>query len=238
MAMEPRSSTGQSSSAGSSSDGVDEAWPPGRAEHAAATGEPDAGHNDRWMERRNEIVDVAAELFATNGYASTGLTDLCTAVGLGRGSLYHYIGSKEHLLALVHDRVMVQMQRFLDEIMGLDVSPGERLRLLAIEHVRLTVSYPHHSWVGLHEWRALTGTDRERFFRIRQTFEDVVTSILEAGIKEREFQIPDVGLAVFAWFGTYNYIIQWYRSEGRLNYRQIANGFHEMFIRGIQRPAE
>ena len=32
--------------------------------------------------------------------------DLCAANDLGKGALYHYIGSKEELLAAIHDRVM------------------------------------------------------------------------------------------------------------------------------------
>ena len=32
--------------------------------------------------------------------------ELCAANDLGKGALYHYIGSKEELLAAIHDRVM------------------------------------------------------------------------------------------------------------------------------------
>ena len=56
------------------------------------------------------------------GYHATGITELCDANDLGKGALYHYIGSKEELLAAIHDRVM-------DEVMlGADRSPRRAAR--------------------------------------------------------------------------------------------------------------
>ena len=60
----------------------------------------------KWQARRDAIVDTSAKLFARRGYHATGLTELCEANGLGKGTLYHYIGSKERLLVAIHDRVM------------------------------------------------------------------------------------------------------------------------------------
>ena len=51
--------------------------------------------------RWNEIVEAAAEAFRTNGFAATSLEDIASAVGIWKGSLYHYINSKEDLLFAV-----------------------------------------------------------------------------------------------------------------------------------------
>ena len=68
--------------------------------------------------RRQAIIDTSAGVFARRGYHATGITELCAANDLGKGALYHYIGSKEELLAAIHDRVM-------DEVM-LGRRPGGR----------------------------------------------------------------------------------------------------------------
>ena len=80
----------------------------------------DAGPTGRRV--AEAIIDTSARVFAQRGYHATGITELCAANDLGKGALYHYIGSKEELLAAIHDRVM-------DEVMlGADrVAAGGRL---------------------------------------------------------------------------------------------------------------
>jgi AcrR family transcriptional regulator len=44
------------------------------------------------MDRRTEILDTAAELFATSG-VRTSLKDIADACGIQTGSLYHHFES-------------------------------------------------------------------------------------------------------------------------------------------------
>src|ERR1700743_2702257 len=74
---------------------------------------------ERWHQRRTAIVDAAAKLFAERGYHATGTAELCEAVGLGKGSLYYYVDSKENLLYLIHERVMNQVLGLVTRIADL-----------------------------------------------------------------------------------------------------------------------
>lgn len=56
---------------------------------------------------RDRILEVAARLFAEQGYHATGVAGILTAAGVKSGSLYHFFSSKEDLLVAV-------MQRHLD----------------------------------------------------------------------------------------------------------------------------
>ena len=48
----------------------------------------------RYDRRRQELVDVAATVFAERGYQATSMDDLSEATGLAAGGLYHYIDGK------------------------------------------------------------------------------------------------------------------------------------------------
>lgn len=185
-------------------------------------------------QRQKEIVDVAAHLFATQGYNATGIASLCAAVGLGKGSLYYYIKSKEHLLSQIHDRVMEEVLQSARDIEQLHASPAESLRMLGIELVKIITQYPDHVWVFLHEWRALTGQEAADFRRKRRQYEATVENILAAGVERGDFEISDLRLAVHSWLGMHNYTYQWYQRGGRLNAFQIANQYYEIFMRGIE----
>ncbi|ANW65529.1 TetR family transcriptional regulator [Mycobacterium sp. djl-10] len=55
---------------------------------------------------REEILDAAAELFTTNGFASTSTRAIADAVGMRQASLYHHFATKDDLLdALLADTV-------------------------------------------------------------------------------------------------------------------------------------
>ncbi|WP_439383880.1 TetR/AcrR family transcriptional regulator [Amycolatopsis lexingtonensis] len=54
----------------------------------------------RRTDTRQRMLDTAADLFQTQGYHATGLTQLTTAGGAPKGSLYfHFPGGKEQLAA-------------------------------------------------------------------------------------------------------------------------------------------
>ena len=55
---------------------------------------------------REDILDVAAHLFATNGYAATGTREIAAAAGLRQASLFHYFRRKEDLFAELLDRTV------------------------------------------------------------------------------------------------------------------------------------
>lgn len=197
------------------------------------SGEGFEDHTSRWHRRRTEIVDVAAELFASKGYAATGVSDLGESVGLGRGALYYYIGSKEQLLSLIHDRVMREVLASADQVRELDVDPLEQLRLLGIELIRIITTFPAHVWVFLHEYQALTGTRAADFRAKREQYEESVAAILRDGAQLGLFDVSDLDLTVLAWLGMHNYTYMWYRSGGRASPLKIATTYHTIFTEGL-----
>src|SRR5690242_2386296 len=105
------------------------------------------GKTAKYYRKREQVVDVAVELFSRNGYASTGVADIGAAAGLARGALYYYIGSKEALLAEIHDRVMDPLLAEASAIAEADIGFQARLRLLSESLLRQIVHRQHHVWV-------------------------------------------------------------------------------------------
>ncbi len=200
-----------------------------RASRATAPTSAGRGRSAKWQARHDAIVDTSAKLFAQRGYHATGLTELCEANGLGKGTLYHYIGSKEQLLVAIHDRVMDGA----DRVAATDGAPSAQLAMLGDELLDVIHRYPDHVWVFLHEFPALTGERAERFRKRRRDYERRVESVLRAGIKSGEFRDVDARLTSLAWLGMHNYTYLWLKSGGRLTARDVAKPFADLFIRGI-----
>jgi TetR/AcrR family transcriptional regulator, cholesterol catabolism regulator len=205
----------------------------------AAAATPRSYSNDasrrspNWQTRRDAIIDTSARVFAQNGYHATGLTELCAANGLGKGTLYHYIGSKEALLAAIHDRVMDEVMAGADRVAAAGGSPSQKLSMLGDELLDVIHRYPDHVWVFLHEFPALTGDRAEQFRLRRREYERRVEAVLRAGIDAGEFRDVDPRLTALAWLGMHNYTYLWLKPGGRLSARDVAKPFADIFIGGI-----
>lgn len=60
-------------------------------------------------ERRNEILDVADELFSQKGFDGTSTNDILDKVGIARGTLYYHFKSKEGIMDALIDRYNVRL---------------------------------------------------------------------------------------------------------------------------------
>ncbi len=192
----------------------------------------------KWQARREAIVDTSARLFAGRGYHATGIAELCEANDLGKGALYHYIGSKEELLAAIHDRVMDEVLAGAHRVRQAGGSPSAQLANLGDELLDVIHRYPDHVWVFLHEFRALTGARAQRFRGRRREYESQLEAVLRGGVESGEFRDLDPWLTARAWLGMHNYTYLWLRPGGRLSARDVAKPFAEIFMRGIEGPGQ
>ena len=189
-----------------------------------------------WEARREVIIDTSAPVFARRGYHATGIMELCAANDLGKGALYHYIGSKEELLAAIHDRVMDEVMRGADRVAEAGGTPSRQLAMLGDELLDVIHRYPDHVWVFLHEFPALTGERAAQFRGRRRDYERRVEAVLQAGVDSGEFRDLEPRLTAMAWLGMHNYTYLWLRAGGRLSARDVAKPFAEIFMTGIVNP--
>lgn len=90
--------------------------------------------------KRNEIINIAGELFLSEGYGAVSMTTIAAAVGGSKGTLYGYFASKEELFAAFV--VSIGQQRW-EEFMTLSVEPADiepRLVALGCRYLRFLLS--------------------------------------------------------------------------------------------------
>src|ERR1700710_17081 len=108
--------------------------------------------------RSEEVYAAALRLFRQKGYHATSMQDIADAVGLYKGSLYHYIGGKEDLLVQVFERAMGSLVANVERIAAdTSLAPTAQLRLIVEAHVVAVSENLDALTVYLHEFRALAG---------------------------------------------------------------------------------
>lgn len=185
-------------------------------------------------ERGEEVYAAALRLFTEKGYHATSMQDIAAAVGLYKGSLYHYIGSKEDLLMRVFERAMGSLLIEVERIVAdTSLSADQQLRLVLAAHVAAVAESREALTVYLYEFRALAGEALDVVRAQRQRYRELVEAVVERGVRLGEFAASDVEVATLGVLGMCNWVAQWYRPGGRLGPRQIAERFGDMLLNGL-----
>lgn len=75
----------------------------------------DAQHKTARTDTRQRILDVAAHLFATRGFAGTSIRDIADELGVTKAALYYHFESKEVLLKSIVAQAFAAVNVVLDE---------------------------------------------------------------------------------------------------------------------------
>src|SRR5438132_14317799 len=104
---------------------------------------PGRPRDDELRESRcEEILAMAAKLFAKHGYADTDTQLLADKLGVGKGTLYRYFPSKRELFLAAADRVMVRMRAEIDKtIAGID-DPLDRIAEAVRAYLTFCANHP------------------------------------------------------------------------------------------------
>lgn len=187
-------------------------------------------------ERGEQVYAAALRLFREKGYHATSMQDIAAAVGLYKGSLYHYIGGKEDLLVQVFERAMGSLLTDVERIVAdSSIRPSAQLRLVVQAHVEAVCENLDALTVYLHEFRALAGETLVNVRAQRERYRQLVSEIVERGVRLGEFAAADVDIATLGLLGMCNWVAQWYRPAGRLSARQIGGHFADLVLEGLKR---
>jgi AcrR family transcriptional regulator len=89
---------------------------------------PRRQHTDQGRERKQQLLDAAADLFASRGYATTRISDICDAAGVAKGLFYWYFETKESLFAELVRSMRQELRRAQAAAMDPDADAVTRLR--------------------------------------------------------------------------------------------------------------
>jgi AcrR family transcriptional regulator len=184
------------------------------------------------VEQRERLLKTAAQLFAEKGYHGTGVAELGRAVDLGRGALYHHMGSKEGLLVEISVRHVREMVDVGEEILASDLAPPEKLRALSRRLMRTIAENLAEVTVFFHEVNTLTGKAREEVLERRERFERIWQQVLDDGLEQGCFRVGGP-LVTKGLLGMHNYSYVWINPDGRLSPEDIADVFCDLALRAL-----
>src|SRR5262245_65803565 len=89
--------------------------------------------------RKAQILDTAARVFATYGFANTQVQTIANHVGVGNGTVYRYFPTKEQLFLATVDRGLKELTAEMDRVLASTLEPLE----VFVEAVRTYLGFFH-----------------------------------------------------------------------------------------------
>lgn len=191
--------------------------------------------SDNGTSRREELLAIAARLFAERGFKNTTVRDIAEAAGILSGSLYHHFDSKESMVDELLDTFQTALWEQYDAITDSDLSP--RAKLEAVVRASFDAIDHHHSEVAIFQNDAAYLMTFERFAYLHERnvrFRELWTGLLEAGVRSGELRADlDVELVYRFLRDTVWVAVRWYRPGGELSPSDVADQYLKILLEGI-----
>ena len=185
--------------------------------------------------RRDELLAIAADLFAQRGFKNTTVRDIADAAGILSGSLYHHFDSKESMVDEILSSFQTELFKKYDEILGSGLDA--RAKVEAVVRVSFEAIDQHHAEVAIFQNDSAYLMEFERFGYLREhntRFREMWLDLLREGVESGVLR-PDVDAELVFRFirDTVWVAVRWYRPGGELSADQVADQYLSILLDGI-----
>ena len=184
--------------------------------------------------RDQEVLDSATRVFHTRGYADSSVQDIADELGILKGSLYHYIDSKEDLLFRILDETHREVEAILSDAEAMDAPPLDKLH----EYARRTVEYTSRNLAKMaiyyHDVDQLSDARRKELHRRRRLHDQFVAGCITAAQASGDADPDhDPRLTTNFLFGSVIWVYRWYKPGGKVKPTQVATAAADFVLAGV-----
>ncbi len=187
------------------------------------------------LTRRDQLLEIAAGLFASKGFRNTTVRDIADAAGILSGSLYHHFDSKESMVDEILRSFQDELFGQYDAIIASEADPRAKLE----EAVRVSFEAidQHHNEVAIFQNDAAYlgtlegfGYLAERHAQSREVWLTLLRQGVSAGVLRDDLDIELVYRFIrdTVWIA-----VNWFRPGGPLSAATVADQYVTILLEGI-----
>lgn len=190
------------------------------------------------VSRRDELLVLAATMFAERGLRATTVRDIADSAGILSGSLYHHFKSKEQMVEEVLRDFLDWLFDRYQQIMANEPNPLERLKGLFMASFEAIED--RHAQVVIYQDEAKRLTDLPQFAFVDTRNKEqrrMWLDLLNEGVKQGYFR-PDIDVDVVYRFirDTTWVSVRWYQPGGPLTAEEVGRQYLAIVLGGIAAP--
>ncbi|MFH9137028.1 TetR/AcrR family transcriptional regulator [Streptomyces sp. NPDC017524] len=200
---------------------------------AEETSGEDAPWGEVTPEAARRLLVAAVGAFAERGYHATTTRDIAGRAGMSPAALYIHYKTKEELLhrisKLGHERALNVLTAEADR----DGTAGERLAGAVRSFVRWHAERHTTARVVQYELDALGEEHRTEIVALRRRSDAVVRRIIGEGVRDGEFDVPDVPGTALAVLSLCIDVARWFNARGTRTPDEVGELYAGLVLRMV-----
>jgi AcrR family transcriptional regulator len=184
--------------------------------------------------RRERLLQAAARVFATRGYAATTMRELARESAMSLAGMYYYVKGKEDLLFQIQKGCFEQVHQGARAALAVEQAPEARLAAFIRHHVIFFATHESEMKVLAHEAESLSGPMLAEVRRLKRAYVNLLVELLAALDGAGEAERTRRHVAAYTLFGMMNWIYTWYDPDGPVGTQQLAETITQLFLNGYQ----
>ncbi len=185
-------------------------------------------------DKRQLILDRAAELFARQGFHKTSISEISKACNVtSKAWIYHYFPNKEEVLfTLLRDFLELVRSRLRDSA-GEDRPPRAALRAFVGECLSIYAQYRINYPMLFAEMAALPPAPQAELRALEREIANLLRNLIlrvNPGVGRRGKHAMAITLIAF---GTINWTYTWFDAKGPLSLDTVADLITDMLLSGL-----
>ncbi len=181
-------------------------------------------------QKREAVIQTAAQAFSENGYHRTSLDGIANLLGVTKPTLYYYARNKEDLLDLVIDRALSMILALPP---GHDSVPGlDQLKHLMRKYAEVIGTDFGRCLVAVNEY----DLSAEAFGRSqsgKKRIDERIRSLILKGQADGSIGPCDPKYIAFMLAGAINWIGRWHREGGEMSAGSVGELFANQIAVGL-----
>jgi AcrR family transcriptional regulator len=182
--------------------------------------------------RRHEIFAATAHLFLEKGFTETSMRELAEAAGMGKSSLYDYFQTKDEILIWYFEDEIEDITAMAREIASQPLPAVEKLRQILRKQLELLLENKEFYLKLSFEVQRLGAESQQRIQIKRHEYQDLLRSLIEAGIQEGAFRQVDTLLATRILITALTPVVFTTRPTGTPS--EMLDEAFNLFLHGVQ----
>jgi AcrR family transcriptional regulator len=185
------------------------------------------------LDRKSEIINIAAKLFKEKGYSAVTMRDIAQAMDIKAASLYNHIKSKQEILVLIIIEIAEEFTNVINQIVSSEVSAIQKIEKVIQLHIDITLRNSDALACLNNDWMHLTDQELTYFIRMREDYEQNFRTIIKKGIHDGEIQNLNHEVIIFSILSTLRTLYIWYDKTKSLNEKTLKTNMTKVLLNGI-----
>lgn len=185
------------------------------------------------IDRKSEIIAVAAQLFKEKGYSAVTMRDIAQAMNIKAASLYNHIKSKQEILVLIIIEIAEEFTRNMEIIVKSEESAIRKLEKVIQLHIDITLRDANALACLNNDWMHLSDAELSHFIKMREDYEDNFRTIVKNGIANGEIRNLNVEVMIFSILSTLRTLYLWYGKKKSPNAGELKANMIQVLLHGI-----